>query len=175
MNEIWKPVAGYEGLYEVSNMGEVRNAKTLHILSPQKRNHGYLCVSLYGKGGHKTRGCRTLSIHRIVAEAFSENPQGYLEVNHIDEDKTNNRADNLEWCDRRYNSNYGTRGSRISRANTNGKKSKPVSQFSTNGELIATYPSFHEAERVTGIGTSSISWAVRNGSGYTNGYIWKYA
>lgn len=175
MNEIWKPVVGYEGLYEVSNLGNVRNAKTLHILSPQKRQHGYLGVPLYGKGGHKTRGCKTFSIHRLVAEAFLDNPQKYPEVNHLDEDKTNNRADNLEWCDKKHNSNYGTRGLRISSANTNGKKSKPVSQFTADGEHIATYPSFHEAERVTGIDVSNINWAVRHGSGYSNGYVWKYA
>lgn len=192
MNEVWKPVVGYEGLYEVSNLGRVRSVDhTINvcrnginylcpvkgkILSPQRRQHGYLGVPLYGKGGHPTRGCKTFALHRLVAEAFLENPNGYAEVNHIDEDKTNNRLDNLEWCDRVYNSNYGTRNARLSAIGKNGKNSKPVNQFTTDGKLVNTFPSLHEVERSLGLDVTGIHYAVKySKTGYIYGFIWRYA
>lgn len=118
MEEIWRPISGHDG-YEVSSLGNVRSIEreitlvyksgkvsTRHykgkILTPQYDGLGhYLHVQL-GKNTIK-------NVHRLVAEAFVENPMGYTEVNHKDEDKTNNRADNLEWCDRSYNNQYGSR------------------------------------------------------------------
>ena len=112
MIEEWRPVVGYEGLYEVSNTGRVRSVdryvKTcygsyrLHkgkVLSPGIRPDGYLVVSLQ---------YRMFRVHRLVAEAFLPNPDNLPQVNHKDEDKSNNRVDNLEWCDSKYNNNYGT-------------------------------------------------------------------
>ena len=112
MIEEWRPVVGYEGLYEVSNTGRVRSidryVKTcygsyrLHkgkVLSPGIRPDGYLVVSLQ---------YRMFRVHRIVAEAFLPNPDNLPQVNHKDEDKSNNRVDNLEWCTAKYNNNYGT-------------------------------------------------------------------
>ena len=112
MIEEWRPVVGYEGLYEVSNIGRVRSidryVKTcygsyrLHkgkVLSPGIRPDGYLVVSLQ---------YRMFRVHRIVAEAFLPNPDNLPQVNHKDEDKSNNRVDNLEWCTAKYNNNYGT-------------------------------------------------------------------
>ena len=105
--EEWKKIPGYEGLYEVSNMGNVRNVRRNKLLRLSKTNNRYIRVSLC-KNGIKTG----LTVHRLVAEAFLPNPDNLPEVNHKDEDKTNNRVENLEWCDHKYNMNYGTRNIR---------------------------------------------------------------
>ena len=116
MSEEWRPIEGYEGLYEVSNTGQVRSLDRyvkysngrihLHkgkVLSPIKDTDDYLKVNLYCNG--KNKKCL---VHRLVAEAFISNINNLPEVNHKDEDKSNNRVDNLEWCNRKYNVNYGT-------------------------------------------------------------------
>lgn len=99
--EIWKKVLNYEGLYEVSNKGRVRDCKG-KIKPMYKNNKGYLCLSLYYKGKtyHPT-------IHRLVAKAFIENPNNYDQVNHKDCNKSNNTVNNLEWCNQRYNYDEG--------------------------------------------------------------------
>lgn len=118
--ESWKPIAGYEGLYEVSDHGRVRsldhtrtfsnrwggtNSATVkgRILKPQPQRTGYLHVGLCKDGVVKYE-----RVHRLVATAFLDNPGGLPEVNHKDEDKANNGANNLEWCDRRYNNTFGS-------------------------------------------------------------------
>ena len=120
IEEIWRPVVGYEGLYEVSSYGRVRSLDRYvkgkgesywlrkgRVLSPIKDTNGYLLINLCCNGKPKT-----INVHRLVAQAFIPNPDNLLEVNHIDEDKINNRADNLEWCSRKYNINYGSRNIR---------------------------------------------------------------
>ena len=119
--EIWRPVVGYEGLYEVSSYGRARSLDRyvrcdyekyrLHkgkVLSPGKDKDGYLSVVLSCNGKHKK-----ITIHRLVAQAFIPNPDDLPIINHRDEDKRNNRVDNLEFCDHKYNMNYGTRNTRI--------------------------------------------------------------
>ena len=116
MSELWRPIEGYEGLYEVSSYGRVRSldryVKTCYeayklqkgkILNPGKDKDGYLQVSLHCNGKQHQR-----KIHRLVAQAFIENFDNLPMINHKDEDKTNNRVDNLEWCTAKYNANYGT-------------------------------------------------------------------
>ena len=103
--EVWVPVRGYETRYEVSNMGRVRNHDG-HILKPIERR-GYLCLNFCVNGVRKD-----VKIHRLVAEAFIPNPEELPFINHMDEDKHNNCADNLEWCTTQYNNNYGTRNAR---------------------------------------------------------------
>ena len=125
MIEEWRSVVGYEGLYEVSNTGQIRSFDRyvkysngqihLHkgrILSPGKNTKGYLSVVLNCSGKRKT-----ITVHILVAEAFIPNPDNLPEINHKNEDKINNRVENLEWCDRKYNLNYGT--ARIRSRNTN--------------------------------------------------------
>lgn len=99
MEEIWKPVACNEN-YEVSNFGNIRNLKG-HLLSQHDNGHGYKNVSLYYKGSHKI-----LYVHRVVAEAFIENPENKSEVNHLDGNKGNNIVSNLEWCTRSENGKH---------------------------------------------------------------------
>lgn len=173
--ELWKDIKGYEGRYQVSNMGNVRSLKTNIILSPINRQHGYKGVMLYGNGGHK-RGFKTFSVHRLVAEAFVPNPLGKEEVNHINEDKTDNRAVNLEWMTHKENASHATRGERIGKANTNNpKRSVPVAQYTLDGEFVAEYPSIQEAHRKTGINTGSI-WSVCEGkTRKSGGYKWTYS
>ena len=110
--EIWRPIEGYEGLYEVSSYGRVRSLDRYDnmnhfrkgkVLSPIKEPTGYLRCNLY-----LNKNVKTVLIHRLVAQAFIPNPDNLPQVNHRDEVKTNNRVDNLEWCDSKYNNNYGT-------------------------------------------------------------------
>ena len=121
MIEEWRPIVGYEGLYEVSSYGRVRSLDMyvkarygnyrLHkgkVLSPGKDTNGYLKVNLCCNGKHKV-----ISVHRLVAQTFILNPDNLPEVNHKDEDKSNNRVDNLEFCDRKYNVNYGSRKDKV--------------------------------------------------------------
>lgn len=106
--EIWKDIEGYEGLYQVSNLGRVKsmnywNRNKEQCLKLQSTKDGYYQVGLHKN--HKKYHCR---IHQLVAKAFLNNPLGYVEVNHKNEVKTDNRAVNLEWCSRKYNCNYGS-------------------------------------------------------------------
>ena len=106
--EEWRAVPDYEGLYEVSNKGNVRNVRRNILLKLTKTKYGYIQVWLY-KNGIRTG----LRVHRLVAKAFLLNPENLTEVNHKDEDKTNNNVDNLEWCNRKYNVNYGSRKDKV--------------------------------------------------------------
>ena len=116
IEEIWRPVVGYEGLYEVSSYGKVRSLDRYvidslenkrfykgKVLSPGIRPDGYLFVILSCNGKSKT-----INVHRLVAQAFIPNFDNLPMVNHKNEDKSNNRVDNLEWCNSKYNNNYGT-------------------------------------------------------------------
>ena len=109
----WKEIAGYEGLYEVSTLGQVRNSKGLVMKQHLKRDKYtvYKKVALWKDGKY-----RQFYVHRLVAEAFIPNPNGLPIVNHKDEDGTNNLPNNLEWCDKSYNAKYGKSPERISKA-----------------------------------------------------------
>lgn len=105
IQEEWKDIEGYEGLYMISNLGRVkslRHGKWIERRSNVNRQ-GYYALTLHKDGGNKT-----CTIHRLVAKAFIPNPLGFPCVNHKDENKENNRVDNLEWCTYVYNNNYGT-------------------------------------------------------------------
>ena len=107
--EIWRDVVGFEGLYKVSNLGNVKSLNYNRtgkekLMKPQTDGHGYLQVMLYKDGKYKIK-----KIHRLVAEAFIPNPDNLPCVNHKDENKTNNKEFNLEFCTYEYNNNYGTR------------------------------------------------------------------
>lgn len=172
--EIWKPISGLEDRYEVSTLGRVKSIRNNLIMKPQKRQHGYLGVQLHGFKD-TNRGMKTFSIHRLVAEAFIPNPNNCLEVNHIDEDKTNNRVENLEWVTHEENSNRGTRGQRIGQAHINHPaRSRVVGKYTKDGELIEILPSVSEAHRKYGYSVGNICQSMRRENGTVYGYVWKY-
>ncbi len=101
--EVWKDIQGFEGLYEISNYGNVRSLKfgKIKLLKPAKNKFGYYHVILC-KNGQK----KEYRVHRLVANAFIPNPLNYPQINHKDENKLNNKVENLEWCNNQYNKRY---------------------------------------------------------------------
>lgn len=173
--EEWRPVPGYEGLYEASNTGKVASLNyngtgARHELKPIKTHHGYLNVRLYRKGEWK--GIR---LHRVIAMTFIPNTDNLPEINHIDEDPSNNVVSNLEWCTHKYNSTYGGHNRRISEALTNGKLSKAVIATLPDGS-VERYPSQGEAARQLKCSQGRISDACRGViPTYHHGRRWSYA
>ena len=189
IGEIWKTAIYdgeiYEGLYKVSNLGKIlslnyRNTGKADLMNTGKRKDGYLQVQL-----SKNKERKNCYVHRLVAETFLPNPDNLPEVNHKDEDKTNNfvflnedgtvnkKKSNLEWKNHIDNCNHGTRNERAAKANTNGKCSKPVLQFTLDGEFIREWPSAMECER-NGFDQSNVSACCRGKIKSAYGYIWKY-
>lgn len=144
MTEIWKPVKGYEGLYEVSNKGRVKSLKRYSVrfghqkelvgeklMSLHKSSEGYIIVHLSKDGERKSK-----SVHRLVAQAFIPNPHCYPLINHKDENKANNHVENLEWCTQEYNVNYGTAHKR---ARTTHKLNKIKGKTEIDKALLQTH------------------------------------
>ena len=160
MDEIWKDKKDYEGHYQVSNFGRVTSIKFgKEILLKQKIKGGYCSVNLSKNGIIKT-----YYVHRLVAEAFIPNPNNYKEVNHKDECKTNNVVTNLEWCDRKYNQNYGTRTE---------KCSKKVYQYTLDGQFVKEWASTMECGR-NGYIQQAISACCNGKQKDHKGFIWSY-
>lgn len=169
MEEIWKDIEGYEGLYQVSNMGRVKSVRKNIIMKPSV-SKGYYVINLCIRG--KATLCR---VHRLVAMTFIPNPDNLPQVNHKDENHFNNNLNNLEWCDSKYNNNYGTKSERISNLLLNNKKiSKTVLQYSMDGTFIREWISVREAERITGFDCGHISACCNNKRKSAYGYLWKY-
>lgn len=164
MKEIWKDIQGYEGLYQVSTLGRVKRVTTGRILKGSKDKDGYLMVRL-SKNNIKS----DKAIHRLVAQAFIPNPENKLEVNHIDENKTNNSLYNLEWMTRKENINHGTRNERASKSN-----SIPIIAINIkNGESQEFYGAC-ECARQLGLYQQHISAVLNGKQKQTKGYTFKY-
>ena len=183
MQEVWKDIEGYEGLYQVSNMGRVKSLgrdvwKWNHythqpekILKMGQDRYGYLVVGLY-----KDKKLKTFKVHRLVAQAFVTNHENKETVNHINGNKQDNKANNLEW-----HSNEENIKPAFSMGLTGGihfqnnKKSAPVEQYDKNNNLVSMYPSTREAERTTGVSSGSIVACCKGKIKTAGGYKWKYA
>lgn len=142
------------GLYQISNTGKVKGLKRNKILKPVIQK-GYLYI-------HLCKQCKDKAhlLHRLVAKTFIPNPDNLPEVNHKDENKLNNNVENLEWCDSKYNANYGTR---------NKRRGKPIQCIETG----VIYWGAREMERQIGIKHNSIAFAIKNGT-RAGGYHWQY-
>lgn len=162
MDEIWRDIEGYEGIYQVSNKGRVKSLYkgSERILKLHDNGIGYLRAHLT-----KENTSKHIRVHRLVAQAFIPNPYNLPEINHRDENKKNNCVENLEWCDRRYNVNYGTRNERTSRK---------ILQYSKSGEFIREWQSAAEVKRVLGIDRSHISACCKGKLKSSGGFIWRY-
>ena len=162
------------GLYQVSNLGRVKslenrsNHKKEKILTMKIRNQ-YCGITLYKDSWYKN-----FSIHRLVAEAFIPNPDDLPEVNHKDENKLNNCASNLEWCNKKYNINYGR--SAINRQIQNRERGLSMSKKVLCVETGVIYSSIIEAYRQTGVGQKEIINVCKGKPHYktAGGYHWKY-
>lgn len=170
MVEIWRDIEGYEGLYQVSSLGRVKLLDYRHTgkerIMKVRRNNGYLIVGLCRDGKQKT-----FKVHRLVATAFISNPENLPQINHKDEDKTNNIVENLEWCSAKYNCNYGIHNKKISEMQTNHpNKSKKVLCIET-GKI---YPSTRQVERDLGFNNGYISRCCLGEYKSAYGYTWRY-
>lgn len=193
--EIWKPVIGYEGLYDVSNLGRIRSVDRVvqqagkishlkgHIMAQSVDKDGYLRCSLSKNGKRKT-----YPVHRIVLNAFVPNPEGKPHVDHINTIRDDNRVENLRWATQTENNNNqrtiqhlkktinndGYQQKRLNALSKNGspKAPKKVYQYSKNYEYINSFNSISEAARNFGINHENIVRALDNPKKRSAGYIW---
>ena len=174
MNEIWKDIPDFEGLYQVSNLGNVKsligwNKKTKQyekrkkILLPVNGEYKKVCLS-------KDKKKKTMSVHRIVANVFIPNPNNLPQVNHKDENKYNNCVDNLEWCTHKYNMNHGTKQDRESIIKTK----YHILQYDLDDNLIKEWFNLREIEKNTNYKKSNIQHCCANKAKTAYGYKWKY-
>ena len=179
MSEVWKDIEGYDGAYQVSNMGRVKSVARLttrpcqygvreyripeKVLRQRMNGSGYLCVNLHHDGKQVTE-----MIHRLVALHFCKGYADGMVVNHIDEVKTNNRADNLEWMTQKENNNYGTGIARRK------KHPKQVVQMSMTGEVIRTFPSLKEAAKAVNRDPTRIGRCCHGRKKTAAGFKWKF-
>lgn len=180
--EIWKDIKGFEGLYQVSNLGQVKSLERFRkgengslvtvkekILKPQINSNGYYQVGLC-----KNSKVKRYMVHRLVYEAFNGQIPEDLQVNHINEVKTDNRLENLNLMTCKENNNWGTRNERASIKMTNGKLSKVVLQFTLEDVLIKEYPSAMQVYRETGFKQSRICDCCNGKRKQAYGFKWKY-
>ena len=156
-----KDIKGYEGLYAVTSCGKVWSYINEKFLKPGVNSDGYLQVQLFKEGKFKNH-----YIHRLVAEAYIPNPDNLPQVNHKDENRTNNCLQNLEWCDAKYNINYGTCITKISNSHK-----IPILQYDLDGNFIREWSSATDVGEEVRKG---ISQCLRGKSKSSYGYVWKY-
>lgn len=166
MEEKWKDIEGYEGSYQISNLGRVKSLERYNskgdklkekILKNRVNSQGYLSVVLYRDNTKKQ-----YKVHKLVAKHFIPNPNNLPYINHINQQKNNNRVENLEWCTPQYNSNYSL--------------GKPILQFTKSGEIVRKWGSAMNIQRELGFNQGCITNCCRlkplNKTAY--GFIWRY-
>ena len=176
-------IKGYPN-YAVFEDGTVINIKRNKPMKQRNRRDGYMSVQLSNDGKQKE-----FVVHRLVAAAFIPNPNNYPIINHKDENKKNNCADNLEWCTQEYNINYGTGNARRAKSLEKYRKSdrarawaiclgemsgKPIEQLTIDGKHIAFYQSARKASMATGSNHCGVCRAARGLYETAGGYKWKY-
>ncbi|EGT3613198.1 hypothetical protein E5N06_07555 [Clostridium perfringens] len=183
LKEEWRAVKGFEGIYEISNLGRLKSFKKYkngYILSNKNSKGGYLSVILRDKD---KKVCTR--IHRLVAETFISNPKNYPVVNHIDGNKQNNKVENLEWCTIQHNVKHAIRHNpnmiKGIKKHVQYIKPKEVCQYSLEGDLMAIYPNAKLAQKITGVCSRNILQVARKEEykpGMTRkqagGYIWRF-
>lgn len=176
--EIWKDIEGYEGLYQVSNLGRVKSLARVDAIGHFRKEkilstycvRGYLLVTLC-----KNKKQTHFFVHRLVATAFIPNPDNLPVINHKSENKNENNIENLEWCTHNYNCNYGTRNKRSSKAQLNRIDcSKRVYQYTLDGVFVREWPSAKEIERQLGFANQSINKCCNGKLKQAYGYIWRF-
>ena len=162
MDETWRSIAGFEGLYEVSDRGRVKSLcdkRGIRIRKLVPDKYGYLTVSLKKNGKYYC-----FKVHRLVAMAFIPNPLNHPQVNHMDENKKNNDASNLEWCTARYNNLYMDKYK---------CSNIPVRSLDESG-AAHTYESIRMAAKETGTNETCISMVLHGRRKKAGGYKWEY-
>ncbi len=179
MTEIWKDIEGFEGKYRISNTGKVlslnyRREHRSKILLPKINPDGYAWVQLwFGDGRYE---CKL--IHRLVADAFLENPKSYPIINHKDENPLNNNVENLEWCDNSYNVLYSLNRFRARAGYAFGRRGKRTNmrilQITLSGKVIQEWPNSRTIQARTGMSDWSISECCRGKRHTAYGFKWRY-
>ena len=176
--EIWKDIKGFEGLYRVSNLGRVKSLERAdarghrvkeRILKTARDRYGYYQVVLC-----KNSIVKAYKVHRLVWSAFNGQIPENIQVNHINEIKTDNRLENLNLMTCKENINWGTGIERSHNKQINGKCSKSVLQFTLDNILVKEYPSIKQAERETGFAFQNISACCKGKHKQAYGYKWRY-
>lgn len=159
--EQWKPIQGYEDRYAVSSKGRVMNLKTGRVLKNRINTKGYRFITLC-KGDGKPK---QIGVHRLVAQAFIPNPLNLPQINHIDENKTNNNVENLEWVTASQNQRHSAH-----------QQSCKINQYTLDGELIRTWGSAQEIKRELGFSAGNIIQCCKGNKNYSHvgGFRWKY-
>jgi hypothetical protein len=166
--ETWKDIEGYEGLYQVSDSGLIKNR--FKILKPSTDYKGYLHISLSNKGVSSPK-----RVHRLVANAFIPNHENKPQVNHKDGNKQNNQVDNLEWCTNSENQIHAYKLGLNDRSKYSaGRKKEPVFQLK-EGEIINFFPTLTEAEEATNTSRQNIRKVINGKRKTANKYEWKRA
>lgn len=164
--EEWRPL-DFDARYEISNTGKVRNVKTMRLLKQTLNKDGYLTLSFKINDKYTSK-----FVHKLVANAFIPNPNNYTEINHIDEDKSNNCVENLEWCSRQYNINYGERNAKASNK-MKGKSKYIYHKLDDEGNILASYPTSILAAEDNFVDESSIRACIYGKSKTSAGFHWK--